>query len=61
MKKVLNYKSSLDFKEPDANQKILENLYSYGKDISTRVFHRMRINLIYNELVEIRNYNWFQD
>lgn len=61
MKKVLNYKPSLDFKEPDANQKILEKLYSYGKDISTRVFHRMRINLIYDELVEIRNYNWFQD
>lgn len=54
MKKSLNYKPSYNFKEADRNQEILDDLYNYGKDISTRVFHRMRINTIYGELNRLK-------
>jgi ubiquinone biosynthesis O-methyltransferase len=53
MTKLLNYKPTFDFQVSDSNQKLLDELYDYGSDLSTRVFHRMRINMIYSLLNDI--------
>ncbi|NCP83712.1 MAG: class I SAM-dependent methyltransferase [Bacteroidetes bacterium] len=52
MIEFLNYKPSFNFRKRDQNQEILDSLYEYGDKLSTRVFHRMRINTIHEILTQ---------